>query len=446
MKKLLVVLLSLGLIVAFGATASAADLKVGGSYYVAGVYDNNAALAPSASAYSRAYFFQRVRLQPEFKIAEGLTFTTRMDALEKQWGNNNWKGNGAVGDDGTSSRPSNGISTNNVQESIEFERAYVTFLTKIGQFQVGYQSINGWGTAYGDSETTGARILYATAAGPVTLLAIYEKMYEADRSTLNAGKVDMDNDTYSLAGIYNAKGIEAGLLLKYYAYKAGLAAVGATGRTGNGASKFWLISPYAKATFGPVFVEAEVNYFTGKMQESETAGVADLDYKAWTGYLHGKMTFGPAYAGALFSYASGDNDATDNEFNTAHAGGGTSWNPALLLMNDDISTWAGSVQGGTVKSQKTNVLFYKIYGGFNPTAKLNMEMGLIYATADKVATNYDKKYGMEADITATYKLYDNLSYMVGAAYLWAGDYFKKGVATATVENDYLLMNKLTLSF
>ena len=46
MKKFLVVLLSLGLIVAFGATASAADVKFGGSYYVVGVYENNPLLSP----------------------------------------------------------------------------------------------------------------------------------------------------------------------------------------------------------------------------------------------------------------------------------------------------------------------------------------------------------------------------------------------------------------
>ena len=47
----------------------------------------------SENRYSHAFFYQRVRLQPVFKIAEGLTFTARMDALEKQWGNTNWKGN-----------------------------------------------------------------------------------------------------------------------------------------------------------------------------------------------------------------------------------------------------------------------------------------------------------------------------------------------------------------
>jgi len=36
--------------------------------------------------------------------------------------------------------------------------------------------------------------------------------------------------------------------------------------------------------------------------------------------------------------------------------------------------------------------------------------------------------------------------MLGAGYLWAGDYFK-GTSTANiVQNDYMVINKLTLTF
>jgi hypothetical protein len=57
------------------------------------------------------------------------------------------------------------------------------------------------------------------------------------------------------------------------------------------------------------------------------------------------------------------------------------------------------------------------------------------------------KIGSEADITASYKIYDNLSYMVGFGYLWAGDAFK-GTAAQDLEtgNDWLLMHRLTLTF
>jgi len=36
--------------------------------------------------------------------------------------------------------------------------------------------------------------------------------------------------------------------------------------------------------------------------------------------------------------------------------------------------------------------------------------------------------------------------MVGTGYLWTGDWYKMGVANAKVGNDYILINKLTLSF
>jgi hypothetical protein len=55
-------------------------------------------------------------------------------------------------------------------------------------------------------------------------------------------------------------------------------------------------------------------------------------------------------------------------------------------------------------------------------------------------------YGTEFDITARYKITNNLTYMLGAGYLWTGDYFKGANAANSVQNDYLLINKLTLTF
>jgi predicted porin len=463
MKKILVVLLSLGLIAAFGMTASAQTMKVGGSYYLAGVYDDNPNL--TEGSYSRAYFFQRVRLQPVFQIAEGLTFTVRMDALEKQVGGTSWRRGVAVGDDTTSSRASvsaiglptalPGTATTtvaqNIQESIEFERAYVTFLTGIGQFQVGYQAADEWGTAFGDSGSTKFRILYATKAGPVTLAAIYEKVYEANRTTvvLNANKVDSDNDTYALTATYKQGPMEAGLLYKYYNYAAGVPALGTPGRTGGGASKYSLLAPYMKATFGPVYVEGEVNYFFGKLFKSEIAGVPDVDLRGLGAYLNAKMNLGPAWVGALVGFSSGDDGSDPTKFKMNIAGGGSSWNPALILMNDDLATYGGATaatNAGASSTTKYNMILGQLYGGFKPMPKLSLDAALTYAKAHKVAAGHDKKMGTEFDVTATYKIYDNLSYMVGAGYLWTGDFFKFGVPAAKIDDDYMLMNRLNLSF
>jgi hypothetical protein len=454
MKKFLVVLLSLGLLVAFGATAwAAADVKFGGSYYVVGLYNNNP--TGTETGYSKALFYQRVRLQPVFAIAEGLTFTARMDALEKQWGQTDYKGGY---DDLTATRgnAATKVPKRGVQESFEFERAYVTFNTKVGVFQIGYQNVDDWGTDFGDYSNTRPRIAFATKLGPVTLNATYEKVFEADTSSqVNAtltypGKVDADNDTYALSAIYNGKGVEAGLLYKYYAFNSN--------KIVGFKTKMTQVSPYAKLTFGPVYVEGEATYWFGKTAEYEApaaVGTQDVDLSAWSAYLKGQMNMGPAFFGALFAYVGGNDlsDATKNK--VPPSGGGTNFAPALILMNDALNTWTGGTTtanvSGLVTTSKYNIVLYNVFGGFSPTPALKLEAALTYATVAKkslTATTeaVSDKLGTEFDVKATYKIYDNLSYMVGAGYLWTGDYFKGANAAAKVDNDYLLLNQLTLSF
>ena len=479
MKKLLVVLLSLGLIAALGMTAFAADMKFGGSYYLVGLYEDNPSL--SQNSYSHAFFYQRVRLEPVFKIAEGLTFTARMDALEKQWGNTNWKGNTTIAgissaDDLTYGRAMGGTETQKIQENFEFERAYVTFMTGIGMFQVGYQNVDDWGTEFGNFSNSRPRIAFVTKVGPMILAAIYEKIYENDTaSPANNMLADSDKDSYALTGIYKGKDIEAGLLYKYYDFS--------NYRQYGIKQMLNLLSPYVKATFGSMYVEGEMSYWFGKFAKFEAphllypAGTSDIELNGLSAYLKGQMNMGPAYFGALFSYASGNDLSDKTKFKTSMNGGGTNFAPALILMNDNLNTWSGgghvaanpanftSVLGASpagtiynpVTSNKYNTVIYNAFAGYNPTPKLNVEAALTYAMVDKAAISMNwstgkiieavsDKLGTEFDVTATYKLYDNLSYMVGAGYLWTGDYFKGADSNAKVDNDYLLMNKLTLSF
>ena len=445
MKKFLVVLLSLGLLVAFGATASAADVTFGGSYYVVGVYNDNANLTASDAGNSRAFFYQRLRLMPVFKIAEGLTLTTRFDVMEKQWGQTNWKSTAAVDGDNTNSRRNPG-GTQKAQENIEWERGYVTFKTAIGQFDVGYQIAAAWGTVFADNEDTKPRIKFATQAGPLTLLAIFEKRFEADASLVPGyyGKADADSDNYYLAAVYAFKGGNAGLLYGYiFNNTTRLAA------TPN-RMQLHLLAPYVKATFGPVYVEGEVNYWFGKqVAYDNVAGATDQKRDGWSAYALAKVNMGPAYFGGQVGWSAGW-DGTGNTMKTG-GGGGSDWNPALILMNDELATWSGTSSGTQIganasNSGKANMLLWNVFGGFNPSPTMNLEMAFTSAAADKVAAHWDKEMGMEVDVKASYKIYDNLTYMVGAGYLWTGDYFKKGVSTASIGNDYILMNRLTLSF
>ena len=89
-----------------------------------------------------------------------------------------------------------------------------------------------------------------------------------------------------------------------------------------------------------------------------------------------------------------------------------------------------------------------------PIAALNIMASLSYAQADikpwatagnSTTVYLNNSYGYEIDVTGTYKITNNLSYMLGVGYWFVGDYFK-GTTTNSVKDDYLLINKLTLTF
>jgi hypothetical protein len=95
----------------------------------------------------------------------------------------------------------------------------------------------------------------------------------------------------------------------------------------------------------------------------------------------------------------------------------------------------------------TNAWFGQGRIGFKPISDLDVKLSLSYAQADKKPAGFiGGTYGTEVDVTGTYKITNNLSYMLGFGYLFTGDYFKGTSGTNKVDDDYLLINKLTLTF
>ena len=436
MKKLLVVLLSLGLIAAFAMTASAADVKFSGQYYVTGQYENNRTFQDPDNQ-SLANFWTRTRVKAVFQVAEGLSLTTRIDALEKPWNGN------------SNSRAENG--TQRLQENIEFEQGYVTFNTMAGTFDIGYQDAGVWGTGFGDTPRSSARIKLTKAFGPFSLLAIYEKTTENNIGA-TPWEADADADLYYLAGIYKFKAGNAGLLFTMQNDATNRPVAGSLYRT-----KGYAVTPYMKGTFGPVYVEAEFEYLFGKTEEYDAGTPADVKKSGLGAYALAKMNFGPAYAGLSFGYSSGDDPDTADKDESGTISS-TGWSPGIIFGDGNYRTWMGARNPGGANAgtgyatmSKQNLWAYNVFGGYNPTPKLNLDAQFWYLRADKApkiagVEFVSKNYGMEFDVTATYKIYDNLSYMVGAGYFWTGDYFKGTNTANKVGNDYVLLNKLTLNF
>jgi hypothetical protein len=435
----------MGLVAGFAMSASAADVKFSGSYYVYGMYiDNPQLLKSEARTYgAQSFYHQRLRIQTEFKVAEGLSLVTRFDALEKPWGYGQvgtadaWRASNSYD---VTNRASVGIAGARTQENIEVEHAYIDFTTKIGRFNVGYQNFINWGTWFLNSDQAIPGIKYMVPIGPVTVIAAIEK-----RNDLNAGvgtTADADSNVYDLGAIFKFGAGDAGLMYQY--------ADNRTARPAGSKTQLHILNPYVKAKFGPVYIEAEGVYGFGKLQDSEAVAVANIDAEAMGLYINAKADFGPAYVGGQFVYMRGDDPATTGKREGTFAAllvAGQAYDPCLILWNNAL--YGGNHRVVTpVGVFIDNAWFYQIYGGFKPVKEADIMLSVTYAYADKKPTTtwLNDAYGWEVDLTAKYKLFDNLEYMIGAGYLFTGDYFKGAVATTAIDNNYMLFHKLTLSF
>jgi hypothetical protein len=445
MKRFWLVLLSLGLIAAFSTSAFAVDVKFSGSFYAAGMYLNKTSLQDVAgmNSLSTAMYFQRLRLRTEFVIAPGISLITRADIMERAWGATRTAAGTALADQSAGTKAEN--------ENIAFDWAYVSAVTPIGIFNVGYMPEGMYGTIFMNSDTLAAKISYILPIGKLMLNAQVGKGAEGSYPYPNAvtgtnlSASDNDYDLYYLLGIYRDKGIEAGMLYMYIRNAAVRPVL-------NYQSQIHLLSPYAKATLGPVYLEAEVRYVFGNTAKMDS-GPGDVSLSGLSAYINAVANFGPVYVGGTFAYLSGDDPATTDKVEGGAGvfiNGGQDWNPMLILFNYDRTTWAGAMPGynGTAaQNQMQNAFLYQIKGGVKPTEKLDIGASFSFAQADKVGAGIvSKDIGYEIDVTGTYKITNNLSYMLGFGYLISGDYFKGLSSANSVANNYLVINKLTLTF
>jgi hypothetical protein len=335
--------------------------------------------------------------------------------------------------------------------------------------------------------------MYAVPIGPVNLILDYSKEYDNSFSAVNSSsysayRTDRDLDSYRIAGIYNFKGGEAGALFLWnrdathrgwgstdtFPFYAGAPY----------SSNIYVIDPYVKAKIGPVTLQAEAQYWFGNaikyeygLGGSPLGGgyyMNDVSVSAISAFVDATANFGMFYFGGSAAYLSGDDPGTtDKVEGSGSAGmvnsGGLDWNPCLILFNNELNYWAGNVYGHTdtvVNNEMSNAWFFQGRVGAKPTPQLDVMMAVSYAMVDKkIATYYTPlgfygpsytnpggTYGTEVDVTATYKITNNLTYMLGAGYLFTGDYFKgvdnygRSFGNANVQDDFILINKLTLSF
>jgi len=449
MKRFWLVLLSLGLIMAFSASAFALDVKFSGSYYVAGMYLNKVSLGdPGTPNENTAFYYQRLRVRTDFIVAPGLVLITRFDAMERAWKAPRSTPGTAL--DETYGLNSNSAGTRAENENIAFDWAYVQYQSPIGRFEAGYMADGAWGTVFGDTTFAHPRITYMSPSlANFYIFATTVKLADNSYTAINgATTTDADNDKDVLAFWYLGKGWNAGLLYGYFNIKSFRPSL-------NASMKFHVLMPYFYGKFGPVTLQAEVDYGFGKYFAYELPSVTpDKDLSSLAGWIDAQADFGPLYVGGTFAYSQGQ-DPNNTDKQQQLLGGGNDWSPALIMFNYERNYWAGYLSGnGATMGASTgggafmNAYLLQLRGGVKLSEKFTLGAAASWATADQKPTTtwISKDYGYELDVTATYKITNNLSYMLGGGYLWTGDYFKGTGSANTTVNDYLLINKLTLTF
>jgi len=328
--------------------------------------------------------------------------------------------------------------------------AYISYDSPIGTFRAGYMEAVVWGTVFADSAQPLPTLAWSNATGPWSYFVKIFKATDNSYTAKNTGATatDRDKDKYGAGFKYSWNGGEAGLLTAIVR--------DATTRSSDYKGFWYELNPYAKAQLGPVKVQAEVYYAWGNTKKVES-GAGDVKLENLGVFVDAVADFNKFYAGGTFAYISGDDPGTSDKYEGAGVGivpvvnGGKDWNPCLIMFNNDRAYWAGALPGydtTTNTSAMSNAWFGQGRIGVRPIATLDILAAVSYATADQKYTtsSLNKTYGWEVDVTGTYKITNNLSYMMGVGYWLVGDYYKGSSNDNSLRNEYMLINKLTLTF
>jgi len=437
MKKLLTVFFALALVAAFAMPAAAVDVSVKGEYFITGNYQDNPTMqsGDQADSASSQWTHQRFRPQIDFKVQEGLKLTVRIDIMEKYWGQSNEVH--ATNDKGSDSRTgtTDGVDNDN-ETNIEFDRVFITANVGPGVLYAGESDVD-YGMKLNNFLGSGPRVKYAVPFGNFVGELIWTKKTEHD---IGPGVADEDKDEYAVGLMYK---LAKGFVGFYNIYTYDTTDIAATTWTNA-------FEPYFSYKFGDVTVQGEFSYSWGETDYD--AAVYDPDLGGFAMWLAADWAKGDWGVGGQVYYLEGDDPATeDNEGSVARMG--LSPLGTLIMFDYFNNKFNGVNYSGALADNSwgngynNNIMAVEVHASYRVLPKLTLRAQYTYAdTVEKVSGHMEEEYGSEFDLTATYKIYDNLQYMVGFGYLWAGDYWKTDSADNTVDDDYIVLNQLKLTF
>jgi len=248
----------------------------------------------------------------------------------------------------------------------------------------------------------------------------------------------------------------------------------------NVEAKAFIVDPYISGNFGPFSYFGEMIYAFGDAEYSDKnhpniVNNNDIDVDALMYHVEGKFKFGPAALRGGYWFMSGDNNTDDNEMNaigyiennrdmdillilTGNVHELGTFNSIGGLGNFSADTTGTNLGTGTLATAGGKIIYVGL--GWNVMENLHIDVAYGNAKADKppgknlindatgvnYTTDWDEDVGNEYDLTIKWTPMENLEYKIMGGYLDAGDFWKKGVANAKIDNMYTLFHALTVTF
>ncbi|MCB2182528.1 MAG: hypothetical protein KQH63_10910 [Desulfobulbaceae bacterium] len=444
MKKIISTVAALGLVVGVAGTASALDLTVTGQYVLEGYMMDNAD-GSGFNPYmedvgSDSAWVHTFQLRPTLTVNDKIKMIAdiRM-AKDSDWGNQ---------DDVGRNKATNAAGTTaDFDRTIDVHKIYMEYMSPVGKIRAGRTPAGAWAHDFVSSSGNANRLMWwpNMVQSPFSAVVFLQKSTEGD---WYGGTTDSDSDLYEAGLSYKVDGLLLNVAYDYINDK--------TVETQE--SQRHLLKGYANISMDNIYVESEIAYMFGDWvdYDVETLTDQDADIDAWAFMIDGGMKMGNLDVGAMFFYASGqDDDSDDMEAAMGPLGGsisdgiGDDFNPYYILTGDHTGMLNSDEYADDANMAIAGVLCLGVHSDFQVSDQLTLHGALAYAWADEtdaLGNDIDDEYGWEIDLGAKYKLLDNLTYEVRAAYMDTGDFFDDLNGTDDEEDLYLLSHHLTMTF
>ncbi|MFZ5772648.1 MAG: hypothetical protein ACOY4W_14575 [Thermodesulfobacteriota bacterium] len=366
------------------------------------------------------------------------------------------------------------------ERNIDVYTLYMEYLSPVGKVRLGRCIVPPWGGEFLSTYTHADRVMWwpSFVAQPFELLVFTQKTTENDWYDHSD---DADNDVYEIDLTYRTDNL---LLLGGYDYfnyksKSDENTVGAGTLATTLAQRYdrqqHQLRAYGVGKIANFTIEGEWGWRFGDWQDYDTEVVdvrEDRDVDAMALMLDASGQFDKLDVGLMYFWAEAQDDdiltKADADETAAmqvlEDGLGDDFNPYYILTGDLTGMLNSDVFNADPAMTESGVQSIGVHSDFQVSDQLTLHGAIGYAWADDTGVveagaqflagdptyDVDDEYGWEIDLGAKYKLLDNLTYEVRAAYFNTGDFFEDlaqaGDTTADTDDLYLLSHHLTMTF